>query len=35
MAKGPTRAIGLAKKILNRGMEADLATLLDFEAFAQ
>lgn len=35
MAKGPTRAIGLAKKILNRGMEVDLATLLDFEAFAQ
>ena len=35
MAKGPTRAIGLAKKILNRGMETDLATLLDFEAFAQ
>ena len=35
MAKGPTRAIGLAKKLLNRGMETDLATLLDFEAFAQ
>ena len=35
MAKGPTRAIGLAKKILNRGMETDLTTLLDFEAFAQ
>ena len=35
MAKGPTRAIGLAKKILNKGMETDLATLLDFEAFAQ
>lgn len=35
MAKGPTRAIGLAKKILNRGMETDLATLLDLEAFAQ
>lgn len=35
MAKGPTRAIGLAKKILIRGMETDLASLLDFEAFAQ
>ena len=35
LAKGPTKAIGLAKKILNRGMETDLATLLDFEAFAQ
>ncbi len=35
LAKGPTKAIGLSKKILNKGMETDLTTLLDFEAFAQ
>lgn len=35
MAKGPTFAFGLAKKVINRSFEIDLATALDMEAMGQ
>jgi len=35
LARGPTRAIGLCKRTLNLGLQADLPTLLDAEAEGQ
>jgi 2-(1,2-epoxy-1,2-dihydrophenyl)acetyl-CoA isomerase len=35
LAQGPTFAIGLSKRLLNRSLEADMDTLFDEEAFAQ
>lgn len=35
LAAGPTKAMGLAKRALNRAMESDLATLLAHEAHMQ
>jgi 2-(1,2-epoxy-1,2-dihydrophenyl)acetyl-CoA isomerase len=35
LAAGPTRALGLAKRLLNRSLESDLATSLEEEALAQ
>jgi 2-(1,2-epoxy-1,2-dihydrophenyl)acetyl-CoA isomerase len=35
LAKGPTRAIGLAKRAINRGLSMDLDQLLDYEVYAQ
>ena len=35
LAQGPTRAIGLIKRLINRSLDSDLATQLDFEAAYQ
>jgi len=35
IAQGPTRALGIAKKLINRSFESDLRSALDFEALAQ
>lgn len=35
LAAGPTRAIGMIKRMLNRSFESDLATSLEFEASMQ
>ena len=35
LAKAPTRAIGLIKRTLNKAMNLDLETLLDYEAYIQ
>lgn len=35
LAAGPTRALGLAKRLLNRSLESDLATSLEEEALVQ
>jgi len=35
LAAGPTRALGLAKRLLNRSLESDLSTALEEEALAQ
>lgn len=35
LAAGPTRALGLAKRLLNRSLESDLATSLEEEALTQ
>lgn len=35
LAEGPTRAMGLAKSILNLSLHSDLATILELEAYAQ
>jgi 2-(1,2-epoxy-1,2-dihydrophenyl)acetyl-CoA isomerase len=35
LAKGPTYAMGISKRLLNRGTEADLQTSLEEEAYAQ
>ncbi len=35
LAEGPTRAIGMMKRMLNRSFESDLTTCLDFEATFQ
>jgi 2-(1,2-epoxy-1,2-dihydrophenyl)acetyl-CoA isomerase len=35
LASGPTRSIGMIKRLLNRSFESDLATQLDFEAAYQ
>ena len=35
LAAGPTRALGLAKRLLNRSLESDLATSLAEEALTQ
>jgi 2-(1,2-epoxy-1,2-dihydrophenyl)acetyl-CoA isomerase len=35
LAKGPTKAIGLVKRALNKAIGSDLGTLLDYEAYIQ
>jgi 2-(1,2-epoxy-1,2-dihydrophenyl)acetyl-CoA isomerase len=35
LAKGPTKAIGLAKRAMNRGMTMDLESLLEYETHGQ
>ena len=35
LARGPTFALGLSKRLLNRSLEADLATCFSEEAFTQ
>ncbi|MDY6964597.1 MAG: enoyl-CoA hydratase-related protein [Halobacteriota archaeon] len=35
LANGPTKAIGMTKRILNKAFESDLRTILDHEASAQ
>jgi 2-(1,2-epoxy-1,2-dihydrophenyl)acetyl-CoA isomerase len=35
LAAGPTKALGLAKRLLNRSLESDLSTSLEEEALAQ
>jgi len=35
LASGPTRSIGMIKRLLNRSFDSDLATQLDFEAAYQ
>jgi 2-(1,2-epoxy-1,2-dihydrophenyl)acetyl-CoA isomerase len=35
LASGPTFAIGMSKRLLNRSLESDLETALDEEAMAQ
>ncbi|MEC7257529.1 MAG: enoyl-CoA hydratase, partial [Pseudomonadota bacterium] len=35
LAEGPTRAFGLGKSMLNRGMDCDFATYLEIEATAE
>lgn len=35
LAKGPTKAIGLAKRAMNRGMTMDLDQLLEYETYYQ
>lgn len=35
LARGPTRAIGMMKKLLNRSFELDIQTVLEFEAAFQ
>jgi 2-(1,2-epoxy-1,2-dihydrophenyl)acetyl-CoA isomerase len=35
LAQGPTIALGLSKRLLNRSLESDLDTALEEEAFAQ
>jgi len=35
LAKGPTKAIGLTKRILNRSISSDLETVLQYESYAQ
>ena len=35
LAKGPTKAIGLMKTIINRGLSSDLAAVCEYEAQAQ
>ncbi len=35
LASGPTRAIGMIKRMLNRSFESDLETMLEFEASLQ
>jgi 2-(1,2-epoxy-1,2-dihydrophenyl)acetyl-CoA isomerase len=35
LAAGPTKALGLAKRLLNRSLESDVATSLEEEALAQ
>lgn len=35
LAKGPTKAIGLAKRAMNRALHMDLEQLLDYEVYAQ
>lgn len=35
LAKGPTKAIGLAKRAMNRALAMDLDQLLDYEVYAQ
>ena len=35
MASGPTRAIGLTKRVLNRSQDMDLGQLLEYEALVQ
>jgi len=34
LAQGPTRAIGIAKMLVTKGLELDLGSLLDYEAYA-
>jgi 2-(1,2-epoxy-1,2-dihydrophenyl)acetyl-CoA isomerase len=34
LAQGPTKAIGIAKMLVTRGLELDLGSLLDYEAYA-
>ena len=33
--EGPTKAIGLAKRAINRGLSMDLDQLLDYEVYTQ
>src|SRR5205085_8549978 len=35
LANGPTKAIGLAKRAINRALSMDLDELLEYEVFAQ
>ena len=35
LAKGPTKAIGLAKRAMNRAMTMDLESLLEYETYGQ
>jgi 2-(1,2-epoxy-1,2-dihydrophenyl)acetyl-CoA isomerase len=35
LAKGPTKAIGLAKRAMNRALSMDLEDLLEYEVYAQ
>lgn len=35
LAKGPTKAIGLAKRAMNRALNMDLERVLDYEVYAQ
>jgi 2-(1,2-epoxy-1,2-dihydrophenyl)acetyl-CoA isomerase len=35
LAKGPTKAIGLAKRAMNRALSSDLEELLEYEVYAQ
>jgi 2-(1,2-epoxy-1,2-dihydrophenyl)acetyl-CoA isomerase len=35
LAEGPTLAYGMAKKIINKGLNMDLSSVLEFEAFGQ
>lgn len=35
LAKGPTKAIGLAKRAINRALHMDLEQILDYEVYAQ
>jgi len=35
LAEGPTRAFGLGKAMLNRGLDCDFATYLEIEATAE
>jgi 2-(1,2-epoxy-1,2-dihydrophenyl)acetyl-CoA isomerase len=35
LAKGPTKAIGLAKRAMNRALHMDLEQILDYEVYAQ
>ncbi len=35
LAAGPTRAIGMAKRALTRGLSSDLSAALEYEAYAQ
>ena len=35
LAEGPTLALGMAKKIVNKGLSMDLSSVLECEAFAQ
>jgi 2-(1,2-epoxy-1,2-dihydrophenyl)acetyl-CoA isomerase len=35
LAQGPTKAIGLAKRAMNRALSMDLEQLLEYEVYAQ
>jgi len=35
LAEGPTAAFGMAKKIINKGLNTDLSSVLEYEAFGQ
>ena len=35
LAEGPTMALGMAKKIMNKGLNMDLSSVLEYEAFGQ
>jgi 2-(1,2-epoxy-1,2-dihydrophenyl)acetyl-CoA isomerase len=35
LAEGPTAAFGMAKKIMNKGLNTDLSSVLEYEAFGQ
>jgi 2-(1,2-epoxy-1,2-dihydrophenyl)acetyl-CoA isomerase len=35
LAEGPTVALGIAKKIINKGLSMDLSSVLECEAFGQ